>query len=282
MIRYLINLFSLIILFSCTQNKQGEEISEVILKNDETILEDENRQLDKYISNIDTFQTELSEITIRQKALLKKIKEQPELLKKKDTSIINEINELRKLINQNNTEILSFNESQDSIIKNKNIIKLMNLASENILIKNDNVNKLQDQFEAFDLVFDDLFEAFGDALAELDYTKTSLDETKEYLKTIWYIVDSKKNLTEKGIIGHEGGFIGIKKNEAISSDLNLKYFSKGNKLDISEIEIPNGYKKIDLITSHPLNTYLIKEDRILILDREEFWQASKYLVVSLK
>ena len=92
-----------------------------------------------------------------------------------------------------------------------------------------------------------------------------------------YCFGSKKELKQNNIIGRSGILTSKKLNE----DFNKKYF---RKIDITKnYSIPLAVKKVELITSHPSDSYkLIGEknvEKLLITNPKSFWEASKYLVI---
>ena len=60
-----------------------------------------------------------------------------------------------------------------------------------------------------------------------------------------------------------------------------EYFTK---VDITEMkELPLSAKKAKIITTHPAGSYKLegenKVDKLVILNPDEFWSVSKYLVI---
>ena len=106
------------------------------------------------------------------------------------------------------------------------------------------------------------------------------------MNKVGYVVGTKSELLENNVVTKEGGFIGIGKIKKLSDDLNLNYFTYNSKTDLNYILI--GSRNIKLITSHPSSSFqLIKSqenviDSLIILQKEEFWQNSKFLVIEVK
>jgi len=112
-----------------------------------------------------------------------------------------------------------------------------------------------------------------------------ISEQDEALNTAYYVIGTKAELKEKGIITQEGGFIGLggikKINESSSS------FVKIDIRDITELSL-NGSGKVLLLTNHPDGSYNYEQDekdnynKIKISDISNFWKVSKYLVIVIK
>ena len=86
---------------------------------------------------------------------------------------------------------------------------------------------------------------------------------------------------EKNVISKEGGFIGLGKTTKVKDDFNKDYFTKINIESTTTINI--GAKRAKILSSHPHDSYkLVGEkpvEKIEITNAEEFWSASKYLVI---
>ena len=104
----------------------------------------------------------------------------------------------------------------------------------------------------------------------------------EKLNSAYYAFGTAKELIKNGVLTKEGGFIGMGKTEKMKADFNKTYFTK---IDISATNslVLSG-KKAKVITTHPASSYKIqgtdgKAERIVITNPDDFWSASKYLVI---
>jgi hypothetical protein len=106
------------------------------------------------------------------------------------------------------------------------------------------------------------------------------------LNEISYVIGTKSELLENGVLTKEGGIIGIGKARKLSNELNVDYFTKSSKTKFKSLIL--GFKSIKIITSHPKNSYKLTEgekeriDSLIILDKSSFWKNSKYLVIEVK
>ena len=102
--------------------------------------------------------------------------------------------------------------------------------------------------------------------------------------TAYYIVGTRKNLIEQKIIKRKGGFLGIGKRSAVSSDSDLQNYTKIDIRKVTEVKLSG--KKIKILTSHPSGSYKLigdakKPTAIQINNPSEFWQKSKFLVIEI-
>ena len=108
----------------------------------------------------------------------------------------------------------------------------------------------------------------------------------EIINTAFFVVGTKNELKEYGILDMEGGFIGIGRVKTLSDAAALQFMTviDIDKTDMIEFE----GKKADLIPPHPKDSYTITYDKktnITILgisNKLKFWQQTNYLVVEIK
>lgn len=100
------------------------------------------------------------------------------------------------------------------------------------------------------------------------------------LNTVYYAIGTKKELEKNDII--EKKF--LRSTKVMRGDFNEKYFTKIDKRKVTEI--PTYSKKVKIWTNMPETSYNIvdngdKTKTIKILNQEEFWSLSPYLVVEV-
>ena len=113
----------------------------------------------------------------------------------------------------------------------------------------------------------------------------TINKLNKKLNEVAYVVGSKLELLENGILTKSGGIIGIGKTRKLNSDLNTNYFTYVSKYDLKSIQL--GYKTVRIITSHSSNSYKWFNkneviDSLVILNQKDFWNNSKFLVLEVK
>ena len=116
---------------------------------------------------------------------------------------------------------------------------------------------------------------------QLKDRENKLDQVKEKLNSAWYIIGTEDELKEKGLVLRNGFF----DDNNMSEDFDKSHFKKVNINDLKEI-ILNG-KKANIITTHPSESYELmgikkKVNRLIIKNPEDFWSASKYLIIEIE
>ena len=138
-------------------------------------------------------------------------------------------------------------------------------------------------------------------IQELDAAVTDLSSQKEQLTreneakaqtvaqqdkalhTAWFVFGTKKELKDQNILTGSGLF---KKGEVMTdANMNKDYFTEIDIRTTKEIKLYS--KSADVLTSHPAGSYALEEDdkgqlTLKITSPEQFWSASKYLVIQVK
>jgi predicted nuclease with TOPRIM domain len=154
------------------------------------------------------------------------------------------------------------------------------------------ITRLTADIEAKDAEINDLKAQLEKLNVEMSTINTTLQETSQEsaaktqkLNTAYYAFGTAKELIKNNVLTKEGGFIGLGKSQKVKEDFNKAYFTK---VDVSTLtEIPLGAKKAKLVTTHPAGSYRIdgadgKAEKLVITNSEDFWSASKYLVVVIE
>ena len=126
----------------------------------------------------------------------------------------------------------------------------------------------------------------------------TVEEMTEDVNTVWYVVGTKDELLERGIVREEGGsrvlFIFGKRGKTLvpSRTLDRSMFMAADLRTLNEIPLPIDEEEGDepkwtVVTPQDLNavaTPLDEEGRVLgnalsIMDPQQFWANSRYLIV---
>lgn len=231
-----------------------------------------------YAAYMNDIRTNLDLIQGKQKNLFDKTTN-PEMLSATDPNIVEDIQELGKLLNDNQAKIAKLKAEIKNNNTQMNAFEEMIISlSEEVESKNMEIFQLQQELENMDAAFGELFEAFKE-------TSETLETTTNELNTAFYAYGTKKELIDNNVITTEGGFIGIGKNKELADNFNHDYFTQVNIMDL--IEIPLGFEKVEMVTSHPSASYELKSGngqvtKLVINDPKAFWSVSKYLVMVVK
>lgn len=124
--------------------------------------------------------------------------------------------------------------------------------------------------------------------AQLTSEKETLTTEKAALtterNTVYYVIGTKDELRKKGIIVKKGGILGIAATDIPATTLNPADFTSVDKTKTAEISLPNpdkGYRILSRqdvgATEQPVKGGY--KGAIKITNAEQFWAASKFLII---
>lgn len=185
---------------------------------------------------------------------------------------INELNQQLRNVNQSNKAakaayemmVEEFNKQIEEKLKEMEQLR-QQLADQNIII--------EEQVEQIDRLNSNV----DDLTAQNEEKNRKVAEQDEMIHTAWYVFGTKRELREQKIL--ESGDV------MRSANANKDYFTK---IDTRVTKrIPLYSKSADIKTNHPSDSYTLEKDAqgqytLRITHPENFWSASKYLVIVVK
>ncbi len=269
-----------IALFSCNNKNEEQERNPVVdsLSNVNTSLNtklsEKEAALQEFIDAFNEIQENINVIKEKEKIVTNST--QSGDVKSKEETIKEDIQAIYDLLNKNKMKVASLSKKlKDSNIKMESLEKMIANLQTMIDEKDKEIEALKDKIESLNIELSNLQTSYQE-LSQENEIKT------EKLYTAYYAIGSSKELKEKGVITKEGGFIGIGKATKLKDDFNKDYFTK---IDITKVtSIPISAKSAKILTTHPSSSYKIigdkkHVDRIEISNPDEFWSASKFLVI---
>ena len=110
---------------------------------------------------------------------------------------------------------------------------------------------------------------------------TKIKEQDETIHTAWYVFGTKDELKKQRIITTDGLF---SQQRVLQRDFNKNYFVRIDARNTKSIPLYSSRAKI--LTNHPKSSYTLEKENgnfvLLIVDTDEFWGVSKYLVVEVE
>jgi len=239
-------------------------------------LSQKEKALQEFINSFNEIQDNLNQIKEKEKIVSKQ--SQSGDVKSKEESIKEDIQAIYDLLAKNKNRIGS-------------LTKKLKNAKSKISGLEQMIATLQAQVDAKDSEIATLKAELESKNIELSNIQMNLEtvEAESSAKTVklnsaYYAIGTVKELKEKGVINKVGGFIGLGKSTKLNDDFNKDYFTKIDVSAVSSISI--GAKKAKLLSNHPTSSYkLVGEksvEKIEILNAEDFWSNSKYLVITIE
>src|ERR1035437_460903 len=231
-----------------------------------------------FIRAFNEIQDNLDVIKDKEK-LLTTSSQKGELDQNQKDKIIGDIQSIYDLMVKNKQKLSSMNKKlKKANLKISEFEQMIERLNGQIVEKDGEISELKTQLEKLNVELSEVSMNYKAAQEMLE------DKTGK-LNTAYYAFGTSKELVKEGVITKEGGFIGMGRAEKLKDDFNKSYFTK---IDISETpSIALACKKAKLITIHPTGSYKFdgpdgKIEKLIITNAEEFWSASKYLVVEVQ
>lgn len=284
--------FLSLITISCVSNSETvseesrriDSLQSVLSSKDQAINSLEFQKLNDdsivnlYALYIQKIKDNINEIN-KQELIINNKKNNPDFIEKDTTDIIKSIIILSKKLQENESMILALNNAV-KLEKDKNsqfVSKVTDLREE-IAQSNREVYYLKEELNSMNASFEAIFKKYN-------LQNKKISDLNQKLNEVAYVIGSKSELLDNGVLTKSGGLIGIGKTRKLNSDLNTDYFTYVSKYKFQNI--PLGYKTVRLMTAHPTSSYRLSTsneiiDSLIIINQDDFWRNSKFLVVEVK
>jgi len=270
---------------SCTE-KYKKEIERLTDYTDSL----ENKGVEKdtitmsYVKAFNAIQRNLDEIKMKEKLITQLSDSDPEQRKSQEEEINRDIEAIYELLLKNKQIVDDLRKQLRGAGKKRAELEQM-IASLNgqIETKDAEISQLKEDLSNKQLVIRNLEKNLA-AMETLSMEKEAVISQQVIEKnTVWYIIGNKKYLEEQKIVTKEGGFIGLGKSRKVSENFDKSLFTMADQRDL--ISLPVFSKKARLLTIHPAASYQLSGedaiDSLRILHPDDFWSASRYLVVMI-
>jgi predicted nucleic acid-binding Zn-ribbon protein len=274
-------------MISCNQGK----IKQLEQKTDSLMQQayQKDQSLNEFLTAFNEIQDNLDSIKEKEMIITETTKDRTEL-KKTDKDQINEdINSIYELLNNTQDQLAELRKKLGKAnYQVQEFEKMIDHLTKQIAEKDEEIELLRQELEQMNIKVTKLTRDVSNLTQENKEKEAVIEDQTEMIeeKTIeintgFYAVGTKKVLKDNNVITSEGGFIGIGKNQVLKDDFDDSYFTRIDIRKTTQIPIPG--KKAEVVTTHPPESYKVSgegDNQLLeILNYEEFWKSSKYLVV---
>lgn len=172
---------------------------------------------------------------------------------------------------------------RQSSFKSEQLKRTIENLTEQLAEKDQHIAQLVAELDAKNLQITELDAKVASLNANVsDLEKENTDKSQTIssqdaqIHTAWFVFGTKNELKEQRILVD---------GEVLQADFNKDYFTKIDIRKDKEIRLYSRSAK--MLTSHPINSYSLQRDSnkqyvLTILDPQQFWSASKYLVILVK
>ena len=279
-------------IFSCASNSESiseesrriDSLQSVLSSKDQAINSLEFQKLNDdsivnlYALYIQKIKDNINEIN-KQELIINNKKNNPDFINKDTTDIIKSIKILSKKLQENESMITALNNAvKQEKNKNSQFASKVTDLKEEIARSNREVYYLKEELNSMNASFEAIFKKYN-------LQNKKISDLNQKLNEVAYVIGSKSELLDNGVLTKSGGLIGIGKTRKLNSDLNTEYFTYASKYNLLNITL--GYKTVRLMTAHPSNSYRLSNvneiiDSLIIINQDDFWRNSKFLVIEVK
>lgn len=280
-------------ILSCNTNNETTLEDQIIIDSLQSELNSKDRELnslefdklnsDSIVSQYGLYIQRIKNNIIdinNQESIINNAKRKEGFYKTDTSNIINAIKIMSEKLIENESMISELN-SAVKLEKNKNsqfASRVTELSTE-VAKSNREIYFLKEELNSLNSSFEAIFNKYNQQNKKISFLNHKLNE-------IAFVIGTKSELLENGVLTKSGGLIGLGKSRKLNSDFNTNYFTFSTKQDLKSIIL--GYKSVKLMTSHPSDSYKLSNntneliDSLIIVNVENFWKNSKFLVLEVK
>lgn len=274
--------------FTACTNKKAEEqlITQKALQDSiEAVLASKNAEVEMLFQQLNEIEESLTAVTGKYANVSKLKNKTGEVNADTRSRITAQIQDINEILNANKQKLDRLNgQLKKSNKSNKELTTFVENLQKRISEQEEEIQLLTAELQKKKIVIENLNKNLDELSRQNQDKDEQIVRIEDEKNTAYYIVGTRKQLVEQKIINRKGGFLGIGKRSAVSSDSDLQQYTKIDIRKITEIKLSG--KKIKILTSHPSSSYTLegeakKPTAIQISNPAEFWQKSKFLVIEV-
>ena len=264
---------------------------EALAKEKETLINDANQKnvmIDEFVASMNEIETNLNAISEKQ-ASIDMSASNPEMTRSQKDRINEEIAAINDLMKINRAKIAELQKKlKKSNARMGEFEKMVASLSQQIETKDKELAELNTKLTELNTQVSTLNTSVSTLTTQNEEKNKVIDDQTQKMHTAYYTKGTYKELESKKVLTKEGGFLGLGKEQKVTNDFDPDAFAK---VDITQTKvIPIESKNAKVITTHPTSSYVLEtkeKDKkyvtnLVISDPDQFWKASKYLVVMVQ
>lgn len=281
--KILVSVVAIALLAGCENHKQ--ELAQAGKMNDSlmSVVASKDAVINDFLGSFNEIENNLMTVTQKQNMVSSDAASGTELKKPTKERINEQITAINDLMDKNKKKLADLNRKlKASNGKSAELEKMIATLNDQMAEKNKELEALNQQIASLNTTVAKLNTDVTDLTAKNVSEQKTIEDQTVTMHTAYYTVGNSKQLRDQKVVNKEGGFLGIGKHPILRSDFNADAFKT---IDITQTTtIPVNSKEAKLITTHPADSYTINKDKdkvtsIAITNPDQFWKASKYLVV---
>ncbi len=200
-----------------------------------------------------------------------------------DIALLNQLIQKNKQLNADLQKKLSVANSKIGQLQGMvtEFERMVNNLNSQIEQKDQEIAQLNRDVERLNIDVMQLADQVITARDEIREKTQIIEQQTETINKVFYALGNIKELTDNNILEKTGGVLGMGRTLKIRKDFNRDYFTPADLRGLTYI--PLHAKKARVISVHPQGSFHISgnktADTLFIDDAQEFWKASRYLLV---
>lgn len=243
-----------------------------------------NARYDAAIEEVASIQQSLSEIDLGEQgtqALESELAREKSLSEDRGAQTMARIAEIRAGVERANARIRELDEKvKAGEIQVAGMEKLIRGLRQSVAEKEQQITQLVARVDELQTQVVDLETEVAVMDEELQEKSASLEESRRELGTVYYVVGTKKELSNAGIIESKGGILGIGKTVKPTGNFDDRQFTALDT-DYSSV-IPVEAEEARVVSAQPVDSYALSDNgsgiELRILDPEAF-RAVKHVII---
>ncbi|HLG35044.1 MAG TPA: hypothetical protein VI757_09205 [Bacteroidia bacterium] len=263
--------------------------SEMLARQRDSLITEANYKdstINAFIAGVNQIETNISAISEKQ-AEVADLTSQNEMSKSQFDRINDDISNINALMEANRNQMETLKKKMSGAnFKIKELEKTLASLQQQLDAKNAELATLNQKIAELNTTVDGLNMNVKTLTATTEEQAKTISDKTTKLNTAYYATGTYKELEAKKVLNKEGGFLGIGKNKKMINDFKPDAFTMIDITQTKTIEL--NAKDAKVISTHPSSSYKIdRKDKnhvnsLTISDPDQFWKASKYLVVMIE
>lgn len=273
------------VIYGCGGPDYKSEVERMMKERDSlmTQYDAKDSMINGYMQDIAEIQASIENLTQQEAMINKSDMNNPEASTTAKQNILNNVESIKQLIEENKNKLADLQAKiRRSNVKITEMEKIISGLNDQLAMRDSSINSLNEKVVALNGTITNMQGEIDNVKAENQVKANEIADKTTKLHTAYYTVGTYKELRDKKVLSKQGGFLGIGKAKSMVPDFNQNAFTQIDYTSTKTISINK--KDAKLVSTHPSGTYKIqkaneKVTSIEITDPENFWKASKYLVV---
>lgn len=263
--------------------------AELLTRQKDSLIAESNYKdsaINAFIAGVNQIETNISAISQKQ-AEVADMTSQNEMSKSQFDRINDDITNINALMEANRNQMETLKKKMKGAgFKIAELEKKLASLQQELDAKNAELAALNTKIAELNTTVDGLNTNVKTLTATTEEQAKNIADKTTKLNTAYYTTGTYKELETKKVLNKEGGFLGIGKNKKLINDFKPDAFTMIDITQTKTIELNSKTAKV--ISTHPSGSYSIdRKDKnhvnsLIINDPDQFWKASKYLVVMIE